>query len=203
MPTRSAQYQEQYRKRMREKGLVKREAWIPPNCVDLLRRVETALRAGIAPIIPNDPTGRDESMTETWTAASLHEALKASPAVQDGALAATLLQGADPVIRAVAFGREELPVLISVSGDVITCMCWLWPVSAVPKDERARINEDLLRLNPLTPLTAYAIVDDSYVMYGEISARSPLRDVEQEILTLSDNVVDALDAVGSALAPAA
>ena len=57
MSMKSAYYQSRYRARLRQKGYVKREIWIPPEFTKILKNCETALRTGILPLLPNSPTG--------------------------------------------------------------------------------------------------------------------------------------------------
>ena len=64
----AAYYQSRYRARLREKGYVKREIWIPPDYTKVLKNCETALRAGVMPIIPKTVT-ENKKMSEdgNWT----------------------------------------------------------------------------------------------------------------------------------------
>ena len=48
----SSYYQSRYRARLRERGFVKREIWIPPEFVTVLKDCQTALREGVIPFIP-------------------------------------------------------------------------------------------------------------------------------------------------------
>ena len=71
----SSYYQSRYRARLRENGYVKREIWIPPDYTKILKDCETALRAGIMPIIPKTVTERKMSEDGNWTTETIYEAL--------------------------------------------------------------------------------------------------------------------------------
>ena len=57
----SSYYQSRYRSRLRERGFVKREIWIPPEFVKVLMDCQTALRAGVIPFIPKSVRERTMS----------------------------------------------------------------------------------------------------------------------------------------------
>ncbi len=94
----SSYYQSRYRTRLREKGYVKREIWIPPDYTKILKDCETALRAGILPIVPK--TVRETKMSEdgNWTTQSLYQALEDSGPAGDGEIKVELVEGTDPGI---------------------------------------------------------------------------------------------------------
>jgi hypothetical protein len=62
------------------------------------------------------------------------------------------------------------------------------------------LNDACLRLNPINPLSNLGIVrqshgSDLYIVFGELSARSPVLNVLEEIRVLADNALDAAEAV--------
>ena len=87
MSMKSSYYQSRYRARLREKGYVKREIWIPPEYTKILKDCETALRVGILPIVSKSaPKYAPESeMSEdgNWTTKTLHRALAESEAADE------------------------------------------------------------------------------------------------------------------------
>ena len=48
----SSYYQSRYRARLRERGFIKREVWIPPEFVEALKDCQAALREGVIPFVP-------------------------------------------------------------------------------------------------------------------------------------------------------
>jgi uncharacterized protein YjfI (DUF2170 family) len=131
----------------------------------------------------------------TWTTNALHGELVRSP------LAATstidLIDGAEPTIHLSLHDQGDLPVFVAVAGGQIMVSTTLWEVSEV-KDRHA-FNEAALKLNPVNALSNIGIVAvqpgrDAYVMFGELSASSPIDAVVEEIQMLALNTIEAAEA---------
>ena len=201
-PKKPAYYQSKYRERLRERGYVKREVWIPPVYTKILKDCETALRDDVMPIIPRTFTERKMSKDENWTTESLLEALKQSEPVTAGDIEVSLVEGADPGILVTMKEFGDLPLLMSVSGSQIIVDTLLWPVEEA--DDTAAFNEMILKTHKLFPLSTFGIVDgpdgrDYYEMFGSLSAGSILETVIFEIETLADNAMKAAEAYQSEL----
>ena len=197
MPTKSSYYQSRYRSRLREKGYVKREIWIPPEYSAILKDCETALRAGISPIIPNAATESEMSEDGNWTTETLHEALSQSESATEGSINVELVAGIDPAILITMSEFGDLPLLLSVSGSQILVETFLWPVGEVK--DTAAFNELILKTHKLLPLSTFGIRHgpdgrDYYEMFGSLSAGSILASVQFEIETLADNAMQAAEA---------
>lgn len=197
-----AYYQSKYRERLREKGYVKREIWIPPDYTKVLKDCEAALRAGVMPIIPRIGTERKMSQDENWTTESLLAALRQSEPVIAGDIAAELVEGADPGILLIMKEFGDLQLLMSVSGSQIIVDTQLWAVEEV--GDSAAFNEMILKTHKLFPLSTFGIAvgpdgRDYYEMFGSLSAGSILDSVIFEIETLADNALQAAEAYQSDL----
>lgn len=196
-----AYYQSKYRERLREKGYVKREIWIPPDYTKVLKDCEAALRAGVMPIILRTGTEREMSQ-ENWTTESLLAALQQSEPVTAGDIEVDLVDGADPGILVTMKEFGDLSLLMSVSGSQIIVDTLLWAVEEV--DDSAAFNEMILKTHKLFPLSTFGIVvgpdgRDYYEMFGSLSAGSILESVIFEIETLADNALQAAEAYQSEL----
>ena len=198
----SSYYQSRYRARLREKGYVKREIWIPPDYTKILKDCETALRAGVMPIIPK--TVRETKMSEdgNWTTETLFKALGQSEPAGDGEIEVELVEGTDPGILITMTEFGDLPVLMSVSGSQILVDTLLWPVDEV--NDPAAFNTFILKTHKLLPLSTFGIRlgpdgKDYYEMFGSLSAGSILESVIFEIETLADNAMQAAAAYQSDL----
>ena len=198
----SSYYQSRYRARLREKGYVKREIWIPPDYTKILKDCETALRAGVMPIIPK--TVRETKMSEdgNWTTETLYKALGQSEPAGDGEIEVELVEGTDPGILITMTEFGDLPVLMSVSGSQILVDTLLWPVDEV--NDPAAFNTFILKTHKLLPLSTFGIRlgpdgKDYYEMFGSLSAGSILESVIFEIETLADNAMQAAAAYQSDL----
>ena len=155
-PKKQAYYQSKYRERLRERGYVKREVWIPPDYAKVLKDCETALRADVMPIIPRTFTERKMSKDENWTTESLLEALKQSEPVTAGDIEVSLVEGADSGILVTMKEFGDLPLVMSVSGSQIIVDTLLWPVEEA--GDSAAFNEMILKTHKLFPLSTFGIV---------------------------------------------
>jgi len=203
MPSKkSSYYQSRYRARLRERGFVKREIWIPPEFVQVLNDCQAALRVGIIPFIPKTVKGRTMSSDENWTTETLCAALAQSEPAAAGDLVVELVEGADPGILITMTEFGDLPLLMSVSGGQILVDTLLWPVEKV--GNVAAFNEMILKTHKILPLSTFGIRagpdgKDYYEMFGSLSAGSILESVIFEIETLADNALQAAEAYQSDL----
>ena len=193
----SSFYQARYRERLKEKGFVKREVWIPPEMSALLKVCEEALREGVEPIIPKKRGYRSMSQDEMWTTESLFTALTASEPCEKGEFQVELVEGADPGILVTMTEFGDLPVFMSVSGGQIVADSLLWAVEDVA--EQAAFNAMLLRSHKLMPLSTFGVTPgpdgkDYYEIFGALSAGSKLESVLEELETLADNALQAVEA---------
>lgn len=198
----SSYYQSRYRARLRDKGYVKREIWIPPDYSKVLKDCEMALRAGIMPVIPRTATEKTMSEDGNWTTETLHQALVDSAPAGEGAIEVELIDGTDPGILVTMAEFGDLPLWVSVSGSQILIDTLLWPVEDVA--DSASFNDMILRTHKLLPLSTFGIRQgpdgkDYYEMFGSLSAGSILESILFEIETLADNAMQAADAYQSDL----
>ena len=59
--------------------------------------------------------------------------------------------------------------------------------------------ESMLSLNIPMPLSSFAKMDDKYAVFGAMSLNSSAEDVALEITSLSDNSLDAIEALSDYL----
>jgi uncharacterized protein YjfI (DUF2170 family) len=198
----SSYYQARYRARLREKGYVKREIWIPPDYTKILKDCETALRAGVMPSIPQIVTEHKMNENGNWTTETLYQALEQSEPAGEGAFNVELVEGTDPGILITMTEFGDLPLLMSVSGSQILVDTLLWPVDEV--NDPAAFNNLILKTHKLLPLSTFGIRAgpdgrEYYEMFGSLSAGSILESIIFEIETLADNAMQAAAAYQSDL----
>lgn len=118
-----------------------------------------------------------------------------------GGLAVQLqpIPGETPVIQVSIEGREELPIFLTCSDAQILCMCYLWDDDEVLPERRIELLETLLDLNPSVPLSSFGRVGTRYVLTGALARHASVADVAQDVAVLSDNALDALDALSEFL----
>lgn len=118
-----------------------------------------------------------------------------------GGLAVNLhpIPGPVPVVQISIEGREELPIFVTCSDSQILCMCYLWTDDEVLSERRTELLETLLDLNPSVPLSSFGRIGQRYVLFGALARDAWTEDIAQDISTLSDNALDALDALSEFL----
>ncbi|MEL7538173.1 MAG: YjfI family protein [Pseudomonadota bacterium] len=188
----SAHYQREYRRRLREQGLVKKEIWIRPENADRARAVEKELRDESAN--GNASGGRDSR--SPWRTGALYDELANDPLVRDAHASIELIEGVDPTLHLIMHDYGDLPVFVSVAGDQIIAESVLWPVSLVR--DSIEFNETILRTHKYFPLSTICLGQrmdqDYYLMFGSLSSESSLADIVHEIEVLASNVIHATEA---------
>lgn len=109
------------------------------------------------------------------------------------------IPGEVPVIQVCIEGRDELPIFVTCSDTQILCMCYLWSESEILVERRTEMLETMLDLNPSVPLSSFGRVGDRYVLFGALARDARVEAVAQDIVALSDNALDALDALSEFL----
>ncbi|WP_257265807.1 YjfI family protein [Endozoicomonas sp. ONNA2] len=196
----AAHYQRQFRSRMREQGLVKKDIWILPENASLLRDIEQQLRQ----VDSYQPSG-NSIMTQSqsvWTIQSLYEALANDALITRGDAVLNLVDGTEPCLEISMAEFGDLPIYLSVSGEQIIADAVLWPLSMVKNP--VALNDEVLRTHKLFPLSTISLdrfLDGSeyYTIFGALSSSSSLQNIVQEITTLAANAIKASEAYGSHL----
>ncbi len=198
----SAHYQREYRRRLRELGLIKKEVWILPENAKWLGKFEKLLRDQF-----DEETLEKgvKEMTEMkkWSTSSLFDALATEPLFDGCRATIELIDGVEPAIHLVMHEYGDLPLFLTASGEQILVEAVLWS-----KDEVADVegfNEAILRTHKYFPLSTISldVLGDGkayYQMFGALSATSILPNVVFEIEVLSSNVIQAAEAYGEYLA---
>ena len=105
------------------------------------------------------------------------------------------ISGEVEVIKVTVEGREELPIYISQADTQILCIAYLFAEDEVKEDSKAELHTAMLVMNIPMPLSSFAKIDDQYVVFGALSVNSSLEDVVREIEMLSENTLEAIEAV--------
>jgi hypothetical protein len=201
----SAHYQREYRKRLREQGLVKKEIWIRPERSIELAELEKILRRTDDP--PESGPGTTGGMamnndSQVWTTMTLHDALREQTPVQNGQISVQLIDGVEPSLQLDMHEYGELPVFITVYGEQIIVEAMLWPLTDISDPQR--FNDTVLRTHkyfPLSTISLDTLADGKsyYHMFGALSATSWMTNVLLEVETLARNVIQATEAYGEFL----
>jgi uncharacterized protein YjfI (DUF2170 family) len=131
-----------------------------------------------------------------WTTESLFEALRSDTSVDLEGIELNLVGGVDATVNITMHEHGDLAMHLAVSGEQIFVSSPLCLASQVK--DRNSFNEACLRLNPINPLSNLGLQsvgnEDLYIVFGELSSRSPLPAVVEEIHALADNTIQAAEA---------
>ena len=195
----SAHYQREYRRRLREQGLVKKEIWIRPEQADRARAFEKALRENADATDPGAAVER-----APWTTGALYGDLLGTAFVRDGHASCELITGGDAALLIVMHEYGDLPVFVTVAGDQLVLEAVLWRRADV-LDPRA-FDETVLRTHKYFPLSTLCLEpraeEDYYLMFGALGAAASLPDIVRHVGMLASNVIHATEAYADFLGPA-
>jgi len=118
-------------------------------------------------------------------------------------LSLELFDGENAVLSIKIEDREEFPIYMTVDQGQILCITYLFGDNQVSPESRAEMNEVMLMMNVSIPLSAFSKIGNQYIMFGALSPTSSVEEVLHEIELLSDNVLEAIDAVSEYLQEAA
>lgn len=124
--------------------------------------------------------------------------------LSDGtSLSIEMFDGENSVACIKVEDRDEFPIYMTVDEGQILCITYLFGEEQVDASKRADMSEAMLALNVSIPLSAFSKIGNQYIMFGALSPNSSIDDVLHEIEILSDNVLEAIDAVSDYLQEAA
>lgn len=192
----SAHYQREYRRRLREQGLVKKEVWVLPENSRSLSQVEKTLRQAPS----SDQTQIEDTVnfdTTQWTTESLFAALQNTDLANEGIATIELIEGVDASLHIIMHQYGDLPIFLTVSGEQIIVESVLWAASEVTNIQV--FNETVLRTHKYFPLSTISLdktgpEEDYYQMFGALSSTSKISNVVFEIEVLANNVIQATEA---------
>ncbi|MCU7919517.1 MAG: YjfI family protein [Candidatus Thiodiazotropha sp. (ex Dulcina madagascariensis)] len=106
----------------------------------------------------------------------------------------------DVEVVQVAFkDREELPIYLTQSESQMICICYLWDDTEVIPDKRAEMLEVMLDMNIPMPLSSFGRIGSRYTIFGALSLDSSAESIARELTVLSDNALDAIEAMSEYL----
>ena len=129
--------------------------------------------------------------------------LTAKPLSDGSQLSIEMFDGENTVACIKVEDREEFPVYMTVDEGQILCITYLFGDEQVDPDKRAAMAEAMLIMNVSIPLSAFSKIGDQYIMFGALSPKASIDELLHEIELLSDNVLEAIEAVEDYLKEAA
>lgn len=111
------------------------------------------------------------------------------------------IPGLSEVLQITVQDYEELPAFVSITDSQIMCITNLFLDEEVNPEARSLMLEEMLELNIPMPLSSFAKLDDRFVILGSMSINSSIEDICHEIIALTENAVEAIDALQDYLLP--
>jgi len=110
-----------------------------------------------------------------------------------------IIPGEEEVLQISLIGREEIPVYLTMADTQILCISYLWNDSEVKPESKGEMIEMMLEMNIPMPLSSFSRIGDQYAVFGALSTNSSIEDIAHEIVTLSDNSLEAIDVMSEFL----
>ena len=110
-----------------------------------------------------------------------------------------LIPGEEEVLQICLRGREEIPVYLTLTDTQILCISYLWDESEIRQETKSEMVEMMLDMNIPMPLSSFSRIGTKYAVFGALSLNSTTSDIAHEIVTLSDNALDAIDVMSDFL----
>ncbi len=110
-----------------------------------------------------------------------------------------IIPGEEEVLQISLTGREEIPVYLTLTDTQILCISYLWSENEIIPDSKSEMIEMMLDMNIPMPLSSFARIGDQYAVFGALSTNSSIEDIAHEIVTLSDNSLEAIDVMSEFL----
>lgn len=110
-----------------------------------------------------------------------------------------IIPGEEEVLQISLFGREEIPVYLTETDTQLLCISYLWDETEIKVETKAEMVEMMLDMNIPMPLSSFSRIGDKYAVFGALSLNSSAEDIAHEIVTLSDNAIDAIDVMSDFL----
>lgn len=110
-----------------------------------------------------------------------------------------IIPGEEEVLQITLGGREEIPVYLTKTDTQILCISYLWGENEIKPESKSELIEMMLDMNIPMPLSSFARIGDQYAVFGALSTSSSIEDIAHEIVTLSDNSLEAIDVMSEFL----
>lgn len=104
-----------------------------------------------------------------------------------------LIPGDEAVLRVQVGDLDELPCYLSVTDSQLLCITRLFTEEELKPKSRVQLLEQLLDLNVPMPLSSFARIGRSFVIFGALGLSSSVDEICREIIVLSENAADALE----------
>ncbi|MDQ7091126.1 MAG: DUF2170 family protein [Methylococcales bacterium] len=88
---------------------------------------------------------------------------------------------------------EEFAILVTASETQLLFNVALFDSGQIAEGKTAELNQMMLELNMAMPLSSFAKTGAIYSIFGAMSVDSDANQIQEEVLVLSENIMDALE----------
>lgn len=88
---------------------------------------------------------------------------------------------------------EEFAILATASDSQLLFNVALFDTGQIIDGQIPALNKMMLELNMAMPLSSFALTGANYSIFGAMSVESDASQIQEEILVLSENIMDALE----------
>ena len=105
------------------------------------------------------------------------------------------IKGEQEVLQVMVSELDAMPIFITITDTQILCITYLCKQDEIKAERISDLNQTMLELNVAMPLSSFAIIEGFYVVFGAMATSSSFDDICKELVTLSANAYDALEAI--------
>ena len=103
--------------------------------------------------------------------------------------------GDQEVLQVTVSDWSEMPIYVTITDVQILFIVYLFKKEEVKDDQLNELNDRCLQLNIPLPLAAFATIEDQYTLFRALSTRATFENIQEELVTLGENAVEALEAL--------
>ena len=109
------------------------------------------------------------------------------------------LSDSEDLLTVVCDSDPESPVFLVQSEEQILTVSQLFSKDDVLDGQREKLNETLLNLSPVVPLSSIGLQGNDYILFGAMSINTTFENLVHELFVQVDNVSDVLDSLSTYL----
>ena len=99
----------------------------------------------------------------------------------------------DEIIELTCSNAEDFPILLSVTNQQIIAMSHLFSEDDIIPEELTGLNDSLLRLSPVIPLSSFGKDGKFYFIFGAMPLATTFENLAHELEVQAENTVEALE----------
>lgn len=103
------------------------------------------------------------------------------------------IEGDFSMLTIIRDDLEEFAILATTTESQLLFNVALFDEGQVAKEDRASLNQTMLSLNMAMPLSSFALTGRIYSIFGAMSTNSDASQIQEEVVVLSENIMDALE----------